>query len=540
MSTRLRLPNPLVALDDRALLSRFTEQHDQPAFEQLVKRHSRLVFGVCQRTVRDSHLAEDAFQAVFLVLARNPKGAAEATSVGGWLFGIARRVGSAARRHEQRREKRELKASPDRQVESAPQSDFNDILRVLDEELAAIPDESRAALVACFLEERTHDEAARELGWSLSTLRRRLDRGKELLRSRLARRGVTLAVGLLTGALASPARAAVPALSPSPASVALAAEALKRGIGAKLWATVATVTLAVGGIAFGVASGPADALVPLPISTAAHANEPKPQFDAAPAPRAVAKPWVTVSGRVVFPKARAIPDPRLVPTTGVQDAETWKPFAPLRYENTIINAENRGLANAVVWLRPDSDDRKAGFPVEKIRPVLARPKPQEHRVLAVGGQFLPRVLAVRTGDRVTFDNQLTVPTNVHYTPMASDAASALRNFNILVGKDMSRTSEPLSATDAPDLFRSTIHPWMTGYVWAFDHPYFAVTDANGKFTIENAPAGKWRLVAWHESAGYLGGLPGRLGEKVTIPESRAGTLELDPREFESKGWPAKP
>src|SRR3954471_22301490 len=116
MLARVRLPNPLAALDDRALLNRFAEQRDQPAFEQLVKRHGRLVFGVCRRTVRDAHLAEDAFQAVFLVLARNPKGAAEATSVGGWLFGVARRVGLAARRHEQRREKRELKATPAREV----------------------------------------------------------------------------------------------------------------------------------------------------------------------------------------------------------------------------------------------------------------------------------------------------------------------------------------------------------------------------------------------------------------------------------------
>jgi RNA polymerase sigma factor (sigma-70 family) len=105
MSVRLRLPNPLSALDDRALLARFADECDQPAFEQLVKRHGGLVLGVCRRAVRDRHLAEDAFQAVFLVLARNPRRAAEATSVGGWLFGVARRVGLAARRQEERRER---------------------------------------------------------------------------------------------------------------------------------------------------------------------------------------------------------------------------------------------------------------------------------------------------------------------------------------------------------------------------------------------------------------------------------------------------
>src|SRR5215207_6100703 len=114
MSARVRLPNPLAALDDRALLARFARERDQPAFEQLVKRHGGLVLGVCRRAVRDRHLAEDAFQAVFLVLARDPRRAAEAASVGGWLFGVARRVGLAARRHELRREKRELLANPGR------------------------------------------------------------------------------------------------------------------------------------------------------------------------------------------------------------------------------------------------------------------------------------------------------------------------------------------------------------------------------------------------------------------------------------------
>ncbi len=538
MSVRVRLPNPLASLDDRALLSRFVEQHDQLAFEQLVKRHGRLVFSVCRRVVRDAHLAEDAFQAVFLVLARNPKGATEATSVGGWLFGVARRVGLAARRHEQRRAKRSGRAggvSPLMKCEDTPPSaDFDDLLRVLDEELGAMPEELRAALVACFLEERTHDEAARELGWSLSTLRRRLDRGKELLRSRLARRGVTLGLGLLTGALASPARAAVPALASSPASAALAAEALRRGISAKLASAVAVVAIVVGGIAFGLANEAAENSLPVPIT--AHAAQPKPAFE--PAPRAVVlKPWVTVSGRVVFPKDQAIPDVKSV-TDGVKDVDVWKPFAPLLHEDVLVHAQNRGIANAVVWLRPDSDDKKADFPAERIHPGLAKPEAQEHTVLAVRGQFMPRVLAARAGDNVVFDNRLPVPTNVLYTAFQLDNG-ARREFNVLIGKGMSHTAKPLPAMRSPDAYTSNIYPWMKGYVWAFDHPYFAVTDANGKFSIANAPAGKWRLVVWHETVGYRDGAPGKLGEKVTIPESRTGKQELDLLPFKSDSWASR-
>ncbi|MCI0704608.1 MAG: sigma-70 family RNA polymerase sigma factor [Planctomycetia bacterium] len=542
MSVRLRLPNPLAALDDRALLARFAEQHEQSAFEQLVKRHGGLVFGVCRRAVGDLHLAEDAFQAVFLVLARNPTRAAEAASVGGWLFGVARRVGLAARRHEKRREKREQQANPVREG-GFSQSDFDELLRVLDEELTALPEELRAPLVACFLEEQTQDEAARELGWSLSTLRRRLERGKELLRSRLARRGMTLSVGLLAGALSSSARGSAPLLAstPSPISATLAAEVFKRGLGAKLAATVAVVVVA-GGVALGLGQTTSEEPPAVPLTPAR--AEPEPQPDPvskpdptpqrAPAPREVApKQWVNVSGRVVFPKDRDIPKLRQVPANAIKDADLWKPFTPLHYEEILIHADTHGLKNVVVWLRPDSDDRKAEFPADTIHPEFADAKPNEHAVLVDRGQFEPRVLAVRAGDSIAFPNSLPVMLNVHYTvPNAEDAT---RNFNVLIESGKTYVSKPVPARGLPELFKSNIYQWMTGYVWAFEHPYFAVTDEKGNFAIPNAPAGNWRLVAWHEKVGYLGGPPGRLGEKITLPDAKG--VELKPLVFENKNWP---
>jgi RNA polymerase sigma factor (sigma-70 family) len=537
MSARVRLPNPLTVLDDHALLARFTAERDQPAFEQLVKRHGALVFGVCQRAVRDRHLAEDAFQAVFLVLARTPTRAAEATSVGGWLFGVARRVGLAARRHEQRREKHEARCratlrEPDTGMPPAPRSDLDDLFRMLDEELGALPDDLRAALVACFLEERTQDEAAHELGWSLSTLRRRLDRGKELLRSRLARRGLTLAAGLFAVSLSAPARGAVPTLAaPTPTSTALAAAALGRGISAKLLASALGFALVVGGAAFGLATDRGDRPDPPPAVNRALPAGPAP----APAPRAVEpKKWVTVSGRIVYAKNRAAPAPRPVLAESIKDKDVWAPFAPLVYEDLLVHGTNRGLANAVVFLRPDSNDRKAAFPADAFHPDRRAEKPAERTVVWDRGQFAPRILLARAGDTVRFDNRLPVANNVHYTVVGADGG---RDFNVLVGKGMSHTTKPLTAVTSPDQYKSDIYPWMSGFVWAFDHPYAAVTDADGKFEIKDAPAGKWRLAVWHEGVGYLGGPAGRLGTKLTIPESPAGTLELDPLSFDSDRWP---
>ena len=69
---------------------------------------------------------------------------------------------------------------------------------------------------------------------------------------------------------------------------------------------------------------------------------------------------------------------------------------------------------------------------------------------------------------------------------------------------------------------------MTGYVRVFDHPYFAVTDENGNFEIKNAPAGKFRIVYWHEN-GIRGGAKGRAGDVIEI---KGPTTELKPTEFD--------
>lgn len=505
-----RLPNPLSALDDRALLARFAERTDQAAFEYLVKRHGPLVLGVCRRALRDAHLAEDAFQAVFLVLARDPGRAGSAASVGGWLFGIARRVALAARRRETRRERRETLRAHEPAATS--QSNLDELLSALDEELGALPGECRAALVACFLQERTQDEAARELGWSLSTLRRRLERGKELLRSRLAGRGIALGAGLLGVGLASPARAALPPLAaePSRLSAALAAEVTRTGFGAKALAACAAVLLAAVGAAFAFAV-------------------PEPDAPPTPAPRAVEVPkWVTVSGRVVFPNDRVPPAAEYLTPGAMKDADVMRPFAPLRTDGAFIDAQNRGIANVVVWLRPDSEDRKEALPQSAIHPDLREHKERTHEVRFVAGQFFPRATALRFGDRVSFHNAMTVATNVKFDSLGTGDA-----FNRLLTPDSGHTSEPLKDASGVWRFTSNVHHWAKGEVRGFDHPYFALTDANGRYEMRNAPVGKWRLVVWHMDAGWHNGPKGRLGAPVTIPAARAGSVSLGTIEYNS-------
>ncbi|VTR96182.1 wd-40 repeat protein : Uncultured bacterium genome assembly Metasoil_fosmids_resub OS=uncultured bacterium PE=4 SV=1: Sigma70_r2: Sigma70_r4_2: WD40: WD40: PQQ_2: WD40 [Gemmata massiliana] len=192
---------------DGGLVERFVTAADQDAFAELVRRHGPMVLGVCRRAARDSELADDAFQATFLTLARKAGGLTNPAAVASWLFGVARRVASKARRREAARGRliRPSRAVPP----SEPSPDWTDLLTALDDELARLPDRYRAPLLACYLDGRTQDEAARQLGWSQSTLRRRLDAARTLLKERMTARGATLGGGLIAGILSPTAAPAV-------------------------------------------------------------------------------------------------------------------------------------------------------------------------------------------------------------------------------------------------------------------------------------------------------------------------------------------
>ena len=205
------------------------------------------------------------------------------------------------------------------------------------------------------------------------------------------------------------------------------------------------------------------------------------------------------------------------------------------YGDVQVDARTRGIANAVVWLRPDTEDEKDAFPSERVSPLLAKTKSVNRTILATHDGFRPRVTASRAGDRLVFSNPTPIVFTVRYESVSGADANGggeNRRFNVLLPSGQTHTTAPLPGSRASDLFTDNIHPWVRGYVWSFDHPYFAVTDAQGEFTIENVPAGKWRLVVWQEKVGYRNGAKGRLGERIVI----APGDKLKPIAFMSANW----
>jgi RNA polymerase sigma factor (sigma-70 family) len=192
---------------DGRLLERFVNLHDEAAFGELVGRHGPMVVNVCQRVLQDRHASEDAFQATFLVLVRRAGSLDGRSSVASWLYTVAFHIALRARAALARRRIHERQVPEMPQPESTPESDWEELRPLLDEELSQLPEKYRAPLVLCYLEGMTNEQAARELGWPMGSMAKRLARGREMLRARLTRRQVALSAGVLGTALADNALA---------------------------------------------------------------------------------------------------------------------------------------------------------------------------------------------------------------------------------------------------------------------------------------------------------------------------------------------
>ena len=158
-----------------------------------MQRHGPMVMRVCRGVLRDEHEAEDAFQATFLVLARKARSLWVKDSLASWLHGVAYRVASKAKIDATRRRRHERQASAGghgSERSGNPERFGSDQEAILSEEIARLPEKYRAPIVLCYLEAMSYQAAASRLGLTEDTVRGRLARARERLRSRLTRRGV--------------------------------------------------------------------------------------------------------------------------------------------------------------------------------------------------------------------------------------------------------------------------------------------------------------------------------------------------------------
>jgi RNA polymerase sigma factor (sigma-70 family) len=228
-------------LSDGELLDRFRTSRDEGgerAFEALVTRHGPMVMAVCRKILDDPTDVHDAFQAAFLVLARRAGSIRKRESVGSWLYGVAVRVAARGRVASIRRRIRDRRttaaagtvATVGVESRSIQGIDRDEGAAIVHQEVDRLPEKYREPIVLCYLEGLTHDEAAVRLKWPVGTVRSRLSRARDTLRSRLARRGVTapstlgaMAAWILLDEAATSATASAALSSPVAASLARSA-----------------------------------------------------------------------------------------------------------------------------------------------------------------------------------------------------------------------------------------------------------------------------------------------------------------------------
>jgi RNA polymerase sigma factor (sigma-70 family) len=208
---RLLAGRSVGGLAEADLLERFVAQRDEAAFEVLVWRHGPMVWNVCQRLLHHTQDTEDAFQATFLAFVREAHRIRERTSLSSWLYKVAYRVALKAKARAAQKARRETQGVE--MLETPPEDSWQEIRPVLDEEVNRLPLKYRLPFVLCYLQGKTTDEAAQELGCARGTIATRLAWARERLRKRLTQRGLALSTGALATLLSQKgASATLPAV----------------------------------------------------------------------------------------------------------------------------------------------------------------------------------------------------------------------------------------------------------------------------------------------------------------------------------------
>lgn len=229
------------ALPDAELLACYAGHRDEAAFAAVVRRYGGLVLGVARRQLADPQQADDVFQATFLALARSAGRLHRQTPLANWLYTVALRQARKARARSARRAEVEQAAPPRPVTGNDPLAEISgrELLRVIDEELARLPERYRLPVLLCCVQGLSREEAAGQLGWSDGVVKGRLERGRRRLADRLTARGLTPSAAVLAplvgaavpaelAARTVPLAAAPWAMSVPPAVGALAAAVAPR------------------------------------------------------------------------------------------------------------------------------------------------------------------------------------------------------------------------------------------------------------------------------------------------------------------------
>jgi len=153
------------------------------------------------------------------------------------------------------------------------------------------------------------------------------------------------------------------------------------------------------------------------------------------------------------------------------------------YPQTLVLGEGNSMGNVFVHV-------VSGIPKKEYTPPT-----QEAVISQLGCMYTPHVLGVMVGQPVKILNPDGTLHNVHAMPKTN------KEFNLAMPKFRKQTTKIFDKAEFMFPIKCDVHPWMGAWISVMPHPYFNVTKKNGKFSIDNLPAGEYQLEAWHEKLG---------------------------------------
>lgn len=235
--------------------------------------------------------------------------------------------------------------------------------------------------------------------------------------------------------------------------------------------------------------------------------------------------WGNVKGRIIWGAESPPPKPREIDFVkyGMRgnDLKWFTSKGPVYTEDWVVSPKDLGVRWVFVWLMPSTGGSSAKLPVH---PSLEKLEVDTLIMEQPCSGFAPHAIALREGQKILVKNDSPVTHALQWSGSLQSGNQAMPpGARITVG-DLLYHRQALRVTCAP-------HPWEGAWWRVFNHPYFALTDPEGRFEIKNAPEGEHRMVVWHETAGWLGGSAGKNAMKVSVPSGETvdlGQIGLKP------------
>src|SRR4051812_33903295 len=210
---------------------------------------------------------------------------------------------------------------------------------------------------------------------------------------------------------------------------------------------------------------------------------------------APAEGWGTIKGQFVIDGGKA---PPVVKLDINKDQDHCLAKGDITSEKYVVN-KNGGVRYVVVWIAPEKDGVADHKTLPDIHPNLADIKNKQLTVDQPCCKFEPHVIVMRKGQEFVGKN--SSPISHAMQILGQNGVS--ENLSLTPGGSLSIAASKWKPYYYPSEISCGIHPWMKAKLFVLGHPYFAVSDEDGKFEIKNVPAGKLRILMWHEGMGWV-------------------------------------